>query len=102
MGKKLSSAGEVASIRRQKNNMATTAFAGIAAIGVKYNATMETYATSFEVMTGSAEKAAEEQTEYFTGPLGNGCVSVFADAMGDLHTHFAYEFRKKRQCDSSV
>lgn len=50
---------EVASIRRQKITMATTAFAGIAAIGVKYNATMETYATSFEVMTGSAEKAAE-------------------------------------------
>lgn len=31
---------------------------GIAA-GVKYNASIETYQTSFEVMTGSAEKAAE-------------------------------------------
>ncbi|MFR3704237.1 MAG: tape measure protein, partial [[Clostridium] leptum] len=50
--KSLQSAGK-------KITMATTAFAGIAAIGVKYNATMETYATSFEVMTGSAEKAAE-------------------------------------------
>ena len=33
--------------------------AGIVA-GVKYNASIETYKTSFEVMTGSAEKAAEE------------------------------------------
>lgn len=32
--------------------------AGVAA-GVKYNATIENYETSFEVMTGSAEKAAE-------------------------------------------
>lgn len=32
--------------------------AGVAA-GVKYNATIENYQTSFEVMTGSAEKAAE-------------------------------------------
>lgn len=59
MGKKLSSAGESLRSAGKKITMATTAFAGIAAIGVKYNATMETYATSFEVMTGSAEKAAE-------------------------------------------
>lgn len=39
---------------------------GIAAIGlsaVKYNANMEQYLTSFEVMTGSAEKAASVMTE---------------------------------------
>lgn len=59
MGKKLSSAGMSLQSAGKKITMATTAFAGIAAIGVKYNATMETYATSFEVMTGSAEKAAE-------------------------------------------
>lgn len=59
MGKKLSSAGESLQSAGKKITMATTAFAGIAAIGVKYNATMETYATSFEVMTGSAEKSAE-------------------------------------------
>ena len=59
MGKKLSSAGKALQSAGKKITMATTAFAGIAAIGVKYNATMETYATSFEVMTGSAEKAAE-------------------------------------------
>ena len=59
MGKKLSSAGKSLRSAGKKITMATTAFAGIAAIGVKYNATMETYATSFEVMTGSAEKAAE-------------------------------------------
>lgn len=59
MGKKLSSAGKSLQSAGKKTTMATTAFAGIAAIGVKYNATMETYATSFEVMTGSAEKAAE-------------------------------------------
>lgn len=59
MGKKLSSAGKSLQSAGKKITMATTAFAGIAAIGVKYNATMETYATSFEVMTGSAEKAAE-------------------------------------------
>lgn len=59
MGKKLSSAGKSIQSAGKKITMATTAFAGIAAIGVKYNATMETYATSFEVMTGSAEKAAE-------------------------------------------
>ena len=59
MGKKLSSAGKSLKSAGKKITMATTAFAGIAAIGVKYNATMETYATSFEVMTGSAEKAAE-------------------------------------------
>ena len=58
MGKKLSSAGKSLQSAGKKITMAT-AFAGIAAIGVKYNATMETYATSFEVMTGSAEKAAE-------------------------------------------
>lgn len=41
----------------------TTAMgAGIAA-GVKYNATIEQYVTSFEVMTGSAEKAAEIMEE---------------------------------------
>jgi len=33
------------------------AMAGGIAIGVKYNAEIENYATSFEVMTGSAEKA---------------------------------------------
>lgn len=59
MGKKLSSAGKSLQSAGKKITMDTTAFAGIAAIGVKYNATMETYATSFEVMTGSAEKAAE-------------------------------------------
>lgn len=59
MGKKLSSAGKSLQSAGKKITMATTAFAGIAVIGVKYNATMETYATSFEVMTGSAEKAAE-------------------------------------------
>lgn len=59
MGKKLSSAGKSLQSAGKKITMATTAFAGIAAIGVKHNATMETYATSFEVMTGSAEKAAE-------------------------------------------
>ena len=59
MGKKLSSAGKSLQSAGKKITMATTAFAGIAAIGVKYNATLETYATSFEVMTGSAEKAAE-------------------------------------------
>lgn len=59
MGKKLSSAGKSLQSAGKKITMATTAFAGTAAIGVKYNATMETYATSFEVMTGSAEKAAE-------------------------------------------
>lgn len=59
MGKKLSSAGKSLQSAGKKITMATTAFAGIAAIGVKYNAAMETYATSFEVMTGSAEKAAE-------------------------------------------
>ena len=59
MRKKLSSAGKSLQSAGKKITMATTAFAGIAAIGVKYNATMETYATSFEVMTGSAEKAAE-------------------------------------------
>lgn len=58
MGKKLSSVGQSLQSAGKKITMATTAFAGIAAIGVKYNATMETYATSFEVMTGSAEKAA--------------------------------------------
>ena len=59
MGKKLSSVGQSLQSAGKKITMATTAFAGIAAIGVKYNATMETYATSFEVMTGSAEKAAD-------------------------------------------
>lgn len=59
MGKKLSSAGGSLQSAGKKITTATTAFAGIAAIGVKYNATMETYATSFEVMTGSAEKSAE-------------------------------------------
>ncbi len=32
---------------------------GILAMGINYNAQMESYQTSFEVMTGSAEKAAE-------------------------------------------
>lgn len=59
MGKKLSSVGQSLQSAGKKITKATTAFAGIAAIGVKYNATMETYATSFEVMTGSAEKAAD-------------------------------------------
>lgn len=37
----------------------TAAMGGLAAVGIKYNASIETYQTSFEVMTGSAEKAAE-------------------------------------------
>lgn len=37
----------------------TAAMGGLAIAGVKYNASIETYQTSFEVMTGSAEKAAE-------------------------------------------
>lgn len=52
-------AGQVIQNAGAKLTAATTAFAGVAAIGVKYNATMETYQTSFEVMTGSAEKAAD-------------------------------------------
>lgn len=36
-----------------------TAMVGLATMGVKYNASIESYETSFEVMTGSAEKAAE-------------------------------------------
>lgn len=35
-----------------------TAMSGLSAMGIKYNAEIETYQTSFEVMTGSAEKAA--------------------------------------------
>lgn len=37
----------------------TAAMGGLAVAGVKYNASIETYQTSFEVMTGSAAKAAE-------------------------------------------
>lgn len=40
-----------------------TAIAGVGAMAVKYNANMETYQTSFEVMTGSAEKAASVMEE---------------------------------------
>ena len=36
-----------------------TAMTGLITAGAKYNATIEQYATSFEVMTGSAEKATE-------------------------------------------
>ncbi len=35
-----------------------TAIGGLGAIGVNYNSQMQTYTTSFEVMTGSAKKAA--------------------------------------------
>lgn len=52
-------AGQTIQNAGAKLTAATAAFAGIAAVGVKYNATMETYQTSFEVMTGSAEKAAD-------------------------------------------
>ena len=37
----------------------STAISGAVGYGAKYNATIEQYATSFEVMTGSAEKATE-------------------------------------------
>ena len=37
----------------------STAISGAIGYGAKYNATIEQYATSFEVMTGSAEKATE-------------------------------------------
>lgn len=37
----------------------TAAFAGAAKKGVEYNALIESYQTSFEVMTGSAEEAAD-------------------------------------------
>ena len=59
IGKKVSDVGSSIQNAGKRITVATTAFAGLASIGVKYNATMETYATSFEVMTGSAEKAAE-------------------------------------------
>ena len=38
---------------------AVKTLAGVAQKGIDYNATMESYRTSFEVMTGSAEKATE-------------------------------------------
>ena len=44
-------AGAIASV--------TAALGAGAVAGLKYNASIETYQTSFEVMTGSAEKAAE-------------------------------------------
>ena len=37
----------------------TTAVASGITLGAKYNATIEQYATSFEVMTGSAKKATD-------------------------------------------
>lgn len=43
-------------------DMTTAALKGLASVaekGINYNATMESYKTSFEVMTGSAEKATE-------------------------------------------
>lgn len=51
LGDKFSSFGKVVMA-------AETAIAGVMGVGVKYNATIEELQTSFEVMTGSAEKAA--------------------------------------------
>lgn len=54
------------SIIKSAADMAAKAIAGVSAAlgaaavaGIKYNSTIEQYQTSFEVMTGSAEKAAE-------------------------------------------
>ena len=43
--------------------VATTAMAGLIGFGVKYNAEIEQLRTSFEVMTGSAEKARDVISE---------------------------------------
>lgn len=57
---------KIGGIAKSVLSVATKAIAGVAAAlkvgtvaGIKYNASIETYQTSFEVMTGSAEKAAE-------------------------------------------
>lgn len=42
---------------------AGSAIAGLAAIGLNYNAQMETYTTNFEVMLGSTEAAAKKVEE---------------------------------------
>ena len=63
LSKTLTSVGQKMTSAGKKIMAVEAAFGGVAAIGVKYNATMENYATSFEVMTGSAEKAAEKATK---------------------------------------
>ncbi len=58
--KKLSDLGKSGAAAAGKALAGVTAALGAgAAMGVKYNATIEQYQTSFEVMTGSAEKAEE-------------------------------------------
>ena len=59
VSKTLDSVGKAMSDAGKKITLVETAIAGVGVVGIKYNATMEQYATSFEVMTGSAEKAAE-------------------------------------------
>ena len=59
VSKTLDSVGKAMSDAGKKITLVESAIAGVGVVGIKYNATMEQYATSFEVMTGSAEKAAE-------------------------------------------
>lgn len=58
-----SAAQSAASVATGAITGVSTAMAGLTTMGVKYNAEIETYQTSFEVMTGSAEKAVAVMDE---------------------------------------
>ena len=42
-----------------------------------------------------ASKTANEQKEYFTGPLGNDVFSMFAYALGYIHSYITYKLWKE-------
>lgn len=67
-----------------------TAIVGLGASAVSYNADMEQYATSFEVMTGSAEKSKEIMTEL--KQLGAATPFEFTDLAKATQTLMAFGF----------
>ena len=78
----------------------TTGIMALGASAVKYNATMEGYATSFEVMTGSAEKANETMDEL--KDLGANTPFEFKDLASATQLLMNYGFTADGAVDSMM
>lgn len=75
----------------------SAAIVGVGVSAVKYNATMEQYATSFEVMTGSADKASDVMERL--KKIGAETPFEFEDLAGATQTLMAFGFTADEAID---
>lgn len=75
----------------------SAAIAGLGANAIKYNASMEQYQTSFEVMTGSAEKSAELMARL--KQIGAATPFEFTDLAKATQTLMAFGFTADEAVD---